>query len=524
MKNINHPFSFKLLTAWVFVVHAIACSAGYLILGRSPFIDGPVLGLMLLIDLSFVVALVMATERNVAPTLILAWFALLFFCVRLAVLLLFPLSAIDFLTGGVWTSDEIFKGLVFITLGFVAILLGIFTSSRFEFKSKLLLSFKGKQVSLWALTAYWAITYLAAYYVRIYLEVTIFGAPQHWGNRMAWVGIIFDTDVALVLTICWGTIEWRRRGLKKLEVIHLVFLVAAWLIFSVVIGSRGGPLRVLSWIFFAALAVNPNFKLSVVRFLVVLAAFFIVNAYAYQMGSMFRAYHLGATDGTSSVDGFKVNSKEKIALLEANVSELRRSYYRSELLNDAALRVRPIATRLAIIDYPLTIITRPGNQEVLDHYVRSWHPVKNFINNMVPGEIFKDAMVNTSRIFTMAYRDRSLQAISEGYMSEPWTMWGMAWLLAGYGGLAIMFGVAFVLQAGYRLLDVDANGVGAYVRCIYFIIPLNIAYQMFGIDHWLTAVMHFSLASSIAYVTMLGIDRIFTKFRARPQAIEPANK
>lgn len=411
----------------MFVLHAATCAAGYLILGPSPFIDGPVLALMLVIDVTFVVALAFATEKNVAHILILAWFALLFFCVRLAVLLLFPLSAIDFLTGSIWNSSEIFKGLVFIALGFIAILLGIFATSRFEFRSKVLASVKGKQVSLWALTAYWAITYLAAYYVRIYLEVSIFAPPEHWGNRMAWVGIIFDTDVALVLTICWGTIEWRRRGLKKLEVIHLVLLVAAWLIFSVVIGSRGGPLRVLSWIFLAALAVSPNFKLSIARFLAVLAAFFIANTYAYQMGSMFRASQLGATDGTSSVDGLKVISKDKVASLEANVSKLRRSYYQSELLNDAALRVRPIATRLAIIDYPLLIITRSGNQEVLDHYVRSWHPVKNFINNMVPGEIFKDATVNTSRIFTMVYRDRSLQAISEGYMSEPWTMWGMAW-------------------------------------------------------------------------------------------------
>lgn len=524
MKYINHPFSFKFLTAWMFVVHAVACSAGYLILGPSPFIDGPVVALMLLMDFSFVVALAMATEKNVAHILILAWFALLFFCIRLAALLLFPLTAVDFLTEDGWTSGEILSGLVFIVIGFLALLLGIFFSSRFEFRSKFLLSFKGKQVSLWALTAYWAITYLAAYYVRVYLEVTIFGAPQHWGNRMAWVGIIFDTDVALVLTICWGTIEWRRRGLKKLEILHLTLLVAAWLIFSVVIGSRGGPLRVLSWIFLAALAVNPNFKLSIARFLVVLTAFFIVNAYAYQMGSMFRAYQLGATDGTSSVDGFKVNSKERIALLEAGVSELRRSYYRSELLNNVAMRVRPIATRLAIIDYPLIIITKPANEKVLDYYVRSWHPVKNFINNMVPGEIFKDAMVNTSRIFTMAYRDRSLQAISEGYMSEPWTMWGMAWLLAGYGGLIIMFGVAFILQAGYRLLDVDANGVGAYARCVYFIIPLTIAYHMFGIDHWLTAVMHFSLACSIAYVTMLAIDHISTKFRARSLISDSVNK
>ncbi len=55
MKCLSQPFDFKLITAWIFVIHASACFAGYLILGPSVFIDGNVLGLILLMDFSFVV-------------------------------------------------------------------------------------------------------------------------------------------------------------------------------------------------------------------------------------------------------------------------------------------------------------------------------------------------------------------------------------------------------------------------------------------------------------------------------------
>jgi hypothetical protein len=524
MKCLIQPVSFKLITACIFVIHASACFAGYLILGPSTFIDGNVLGLMLLMDFSFVVALVMATKENVAHILVLGWMALIFFCLRLAILLLFPLSAIDFLTNDPLTSQEIFRGLSFIALGFVAIFLGIFSCTHSFADRKTRFIFSGAQPTIYALCVYWFIAYLVAYYVRVYLEVTVFGAPEHWGNRMAWVGIIFDTDVALVFTICWGTLEWRKRELKRFEILILVVLVAMWLIFSMVIGSRVGPLRVLNFIFFAALACNPVFKLSISRFLVLFSAFFVINIHAFQVGSIFRASSLGATDSTSAVDRYQTIPRDRIDSLQANLSELRRSYNRSELINNLASYARPIAKRLAIIDYPLIIITRPANEEVLDYYIRSLHPIKNYINNMVPGEIFKESMVNTSRIFTMAYRDRSLSAINEGFLSEPWTIWGMAWILAGYGGLLILFCAAFILQLGYRLLTANVDCTGVYVRCVYFIIPLNIGYHMFGVDHWLTAVTHFSLACVIAYVSMLFVDRIFTCLNTWRTTTSSSNK
>lgn len=521
MKNIfkliiyfNQPFSLRLITALMFVIHACACALGYLILGPSPHIDGAVLSVIILMDLVFVTALVLATEKNVAHILILAWIALIFFCIRLAVLFFFPLSAIDFLIDDAWTNEELFDGISFITLGCMAIFLGIFFSSRLFSNREFRIPFPCAPPSLYALTGYWAIAYLAAYYVRIHLGVTIFGSPENWGNRMGWVGIIFDTDVALMFTVAWGMIEWRKRGLKKLEILHLTALVTIWLIFALAIGSRGGGLRVLSWLFLAALACNPAFKLSLNRFLVITTVFIIVSIYSFQLGGASRASALGAADGTSAVDSYPIPSKDQLAEAVIDISERRKTYYQSELLNNLAAYARPIAKRLAVIDYPLIVITKPANQKVLDYYIRSWHPVKNFINNMVPGEIFKESMVNTSRVFTMAYRGVSLQAINEGFLSEPWTIWGMAWILAGYGGLVILFSVAFTLQAGYHLLGSGTDDVSKYVRCLYFIIPLNIGYHMFGVDHWLTAVMHFSLACVIAFLTMLSIDRGF-RYAAR---------
>lgn len=118
---------------------------------------------------------------------------------------------------------------------------------------------------------------------------------------------------------------------------------------------------------------------------------------------------------------------------------------------------------------------------------------------MVPGEIFEEAMVNTSRVFGMAYGGKSLKDISEGYMSEPFTIWGEAWLLAGYVGIVLLFVAALSVQIGFNF---SGQKPAVHLICMRFVYIMTVIlgiYGMFGIDYWLTSVAHFSIASLIAY-------------------------
>lgn len=151
-----------------------------------------------------------------------------------------------------------------------------------------------------------------------------------------------------------------------------------------------------------------------------------------------------------------------------------------------------------MIDYALVILARNPNQDVIDYYIRSFHPIKNFINNMVPGEIFLDSTVNTSRVFTMAYRGTSLDAINQGFSSEPWTIWGMTWIFLGYYGILAICLVGALMQIGLTSIPLLSTKSLVYSRAVYFILIINIGYIMFGIDHWFTAIAHFSLSSCIA--------------------------
>lgn len=534
LKYVTYPFEFTDLTALIFAAHALVSVVGFLVLDASPYINGTSLVLIVVLDMAFCVALKIRKTNNAAHILLLAWFVIMYFCVRLTAFLFFHPDTLEFLVPGGLNSEEISSGLLFIVGGTIALLVGIFTGSLFGSQGESKDDSHINQFSLWSITGYWVITYLAAYYVRIYLGVTIFGPPENWGNRMGWVGIIFDTDVALLLTIYWATIQSRHQGMTKYQMFHVGLLVLIWLAFSVIIGSRGGPLRILMCLFLVNLAINPKFRLSIAKFVILTVAFFVFNFYVFTLGTIFRGFHLGADSFDSAISTYEkklqeVQSTNYREVWPQEISELRINFYDSESLRYISMKLQRTVTRLAVIDYPLVILSKSPDESVIDYYIKSMHPIKNFINNMVPGEIFEESMVNTSRVFTMAYRFTSLQAINQGFMSEPWTIWGMAWIFAKYYGIVLMFIVAFGIQACFNFIGRVSQGFSVYVRTVYFVLAINIGYIMFGIDHWLTALAHFSLSCLIAYIVIWVLWVTWTKLQPkhnlkRPYSVLPNNK
>lgn len=496
------------LTAFLFLAHGCFCAMAFLTLGASPYINVTSLGLILLMDAAFFVALKRSTEKNAAHILIIAWYVLLFFNVRLAALLLFPPEALEFsvgLPGDFLTGDNISDGLLFIVGGMIAILVGAFAAGNIGRQQQSQTSaFTGQQLSLWALTAYWCLTYLAAYYVSVYLGVTIFGTSEHWGNRMAWVRIILDTDVALMWTFVWALVQWHYFKFTKKQILHVSILVFIWLIFSLVIGSRGGPLRILIYLFFALLVIKPKFKLSMINFVGLLAIFFFINASLFTIGTAFRHAQFGTMTFNEALSDHKAKDVEFLSYFstneQTNISDARRAFYESTIVKNTAFKLRTVVTRLAVIDYPLTVVSGDPAPGVVEHYIKSFYPFKHFINNMVPGEIFDEATIGTPRVFSIAYGGKSLKDISEGYNSEPFTIWGEAWLLAGYMGVPLLFATAFLLQLGFYFLQNKLSAGLAGLRFVYIVTMGFGLYSMFGIDLWLTIFMHFSIASAIAYV------------------------
>ncbi len=509
LKAIFNPIEFTDLTGIIFLVHAISCLVTFAILGESPYINVTSLSLIVVIDIAFFFSLRGSTERTAAHLLAYSWFVLLFFNIRLFALLVFPPEALEFPTGLIVTisnssNEEISTGLVFVAGGILAVLAGIHYASRLLKIKQTSPDINSKNFSLWTLTGYWAMAYAASYYVTVHLGVSIYKSPDNWGNRMAWIRIIFDTDIALMYTIIWTFIQRKYFQITSTQKLHVSLLVFCWLVFSVMAGSRGGPFRILIFIFICALAITPKFKISVASMTALIGTTFFINLFAFSLGTAIRHAEIGNISVSKSIESDAVRHKSfknsPPFVKQSNISNFRMVFYNVDQVREIAFILRPIITRLALIDYPLTIVTHEGNKTIVDDYIRSLYPIKNFINSLFPGELFKEATINTSRVFGMIYLGKTHTDITENYISEPFTLWGLAWLIAGFLGIPLMFGVAVFIQVGFNFIEKRPSIDRISLRFVYIMIGILGIYGVYGLDSWLTSAAHFSLASFIAFV------------------------
>lgn len=101
------------------------------------------------------------------------------------------------------------------------------------------------------------------------------------------------------------------------------------------------------------------------------------------------------------------------------VSSLRWSFSRSPAVTKIATDLAPIVSRLGLVDYPLVIINREPKQTVIDRYLSLVYSMKKFLNNNVPGDIFPNNDIMSSRVFTMVYRGHTEEHVRSNFLSEP---------------------------------------------------------------------------------------------------------
>jgi hypothetical protein len=484
-----------------------------LFIGSTPFMDrtGAVLvccfALMLAAALRFL-------ARDLTPhVVVIAWFAIIFFLPRLFTFAAFPPQTVAAIGPEHLTPDEVTKGMLFVTAGTLALLIGLWVGNL-PFRGKTILRIKDQTpatLPLGPLLLFWMAALAATYYVAVVLQISIFGAPENWGSRSGWLMRIFDTDVALLLLIVWSAIHVTRERPKYLLVATLLLI---WLISSIYFGSRGGPLRIFLLFGLAALALYGDPRISLRKLTLILVLTFVANAATYPLATVIRYTIGGVENAFSQLVSDWQRSTTPPSFDPALFTPLQKFLWTNETLVLSARMISPITTRLGAIDYPLIIVSKTPDQAVIDKYLSLGYALRNYANNMVPGELFPAHDVMTSRVFTMAYRGAPETHIRKAFLSEPWTSWGYAWIKGGaIGGLGILAILAAISQFGYRALGkILPASVAPYALTTWlFVVALNGPLQLFGIDHWLTVTSHVFMALTTALTLTWVTSRILAK-------------
>lgn len=484
------------ITARFFVWHAVVTAMAFLLLGPSRLVSYPGTAAVLLLDAALWLSLRLSDRRDAPIILTASWFMLLFFLPRITQFQVFPASTIGFVALEPFTSAEVEKALAYITAGYLALWGGVRGVSTWILAAEGPSSTK-KAVPVASLAIYAGLAFAATFYIYFVVDVSVYSVdPSKWGSRLGWISIIFNIDVALLGALTWLLLHPAAPARER-TIPYLIVII--WLIVILALGSRGGPLRVMILVGLGAIALHGNPRTSLPRVLLILALAFLTSAAMYPLATVIRFSH---ASGDDAVGALKNDWYRKGKLEDADLWPLRKYLGESAAYSKAASTVSPVITRLGLIDYPIAIISREPDRAVTDHYLALSYSLKNFANNMVPGELFPKHDVMTSRVFTMAYRGFGEQHVRKYFLSEPWTLWGFSWLKGGwFGGLLLIAGLAAVAQGGYAAaLRLSGPTFAPYAGTTYLFIPVIAGLlQLFGVDHALTVIAHFTLATLVFF-------------------------
>jgi len=514
-KIFTRPIGLGSITCGVYIFHTLLFVLSFLYLGANDLISGETVCLTVIMNLAIIFALMLRPTGSAHHIIYFSWCIFLYFSIRLTVFLLFSGNAIDHLLPLPLTGQKVLNGLCFIVPGVISILLGIISAAKFGlgYHPVPKQTYISTPYSISKLSVYVFVVSVVAYFLKVKLNITVFGSPENWGNALGWIGLIFDPDVALLLSICWFFQSFSVDHIRKRHVIHFFALLALWLIFSILVGSRGGPLRILTIAFVVVLVINPHYKISIQRFILTTVAFLVLNLTVFEMGTLVREHRV-SDDKTFS----EVSRARDIVLLrgtnrgkvEDNVSARRDDLYSNELFKLSIEKSRSVITRLGLIDYPLVIVNRDVEQSLVRRYFHSLYPIKNWVNSLVPGVIFEASDTNTSRVFARMYRGFSENHINTYYLSEPFTIFGIFWIIAAYASLPLLFLLGFCVQAMFSLVQYFPPRIRTFVCASFMFMPLNLFYISFGFDHQLITTTYFAVSGIVA-LSFIGLFDIFVK-------------
>lgn len=483
------------------------------VIGKTPLMDH--FGALLVCAFTALLAIALRSfPADLKPhILVIAWFAIVFFLPRLFTFATFPPQTLGAIGLEHLTPDQVTKGMAFITTGTLALFFGLWLGNL-PFSNKPIIRDKPdaiRSLPLGPILIYWIAALAATYYISIVLEVSIFGPPENWGSRSGWLMRIFDTDIALLLLLVWSAVQLTRRRPNYWLITSLLLI---WLFVSMYLGSRGGPLRILFLLGLASIALYGDPRVSLRKLVLIVTLTFVANALVYPLSTAMR-YWIGGVEnaGEQLVADWQRNPSPP-SYDPTQFTAVQRILWTNQTIIRAARLATPITTRLGVIDYPLIIVNQVPDQAVINRYLSIGYALRNYANNMVPGELFPENDVMTSRVFTMAYRGAPEAHIRQAFLSEPWTSWGYAWIKGGaIGGLFILAALAAVSQFGYRVLgQILPPAVAPYALTTWlFVVSLNGPLQLFGIDHWLTVASHVFMALMIAGALVWITSRVLGK-------------
>ena len=428
---------------------------------------------------------------NMKFTLLLSWFFVFYINLRvLSLCYQYPFN-IQFIHKYIFTKSDIEGGLLYLLGCLIFTLLGVYLSKYIKIKRLKNIKSNLEIYKTKPFLIGWALVIISQWFIYGYLETSIFSSPDKWGSSWGFIQSFLNPDILITIQI--AVVIWLYANLKLTKTILIVTILVTvlYILDSTIAGSRGGPFKILTMIVMILIAFSPTYKIKLWVSLSLFGTLFVINIITFPLGTVIRSMFISGWDFNKQFDQTLL-VQNKGSRLGANITYSHENFLFSIANNKKlVLKARPILARLSLFDYIIIIRSAPRNEEIIDNKIRSFYFMRNFLNNIVPGEIWEEANIKTNRFFPMIYRGYELEHVKAYLQSEPYLLFGLAYILSSKFAWLIIFFTAI----GCRVIMAIFPDVKTINDLILHSFLITVGMQVltnFGIDSFLTVTAHMS--------------------------------
>ncbi len=464
----------------------------FLMVGPNETFDYETLLISLTILCFFVSIIKFSNGHLFTQNVLMVCFFLVYIIPRLIVYLVFP-EIIVFPFESIVNVYQINTALLYMLVGSVCIFVGfivaknifkLFISPANSYPEPVVYNFA-------AIFAVFLTAMISAWYVQEIMRVSHLSRVGGHNVLAQLLLVVFNVD--LVFFMGCATLLFKR-SIDKKSIFSAAFITAIYFVYFTVNGSRGTALRIVTLIIVILLCKIGNFKIQF-KYVIVISLF------------LFLSYGLFAFATQKRIDKVKKYLPESVA---------EGSFYEDNVKKSKELFSK-VTSRLGLIDNAIIILSRDAEPSAKSKYMNMSYAGKNIANLILPGVVFKDAEMNTSRVIPVLYGVLSDDYLEGGgYYSDFYTPWGIFFLIFGWwtgwfmllvAGMGIHFLYLFMMRFGgkYRY------HAGALCLATFS----QLFYSNMGIDHWIANSIMIFGSGIITLILFKSIEFIFLRLFRR---------
>ncbi len=483
---LNLKLSLKKAIVFLLSLYGIVFVLSFLIVGPNALFDYQTLLLSLSILFFLIFIIKFSREHIFAQNVILAGFFSVYVIPRLIVYLLFP-EIVVFPFESEINLYQVNNALLYVLVGSMCVVIGFILAKNIFRLSISPTNSHPEPVAynpLVILTVF-LLSVISVWFVQEVMGVSHLARTGEHNVLAQLLSVIFNIDMIFFM----GCATFLFKSLNEKKAIFLtILIITVYFAYFTVNGSRGMALRIVTMIFAMILCKIGNFKVlfkHVIFIFCFLLLSYCLFAFATQKRmDKVKKYSAGSSAGVS----FYTDNDEKP----------------KELFSK-------IMGRIGLIDNAIMMLSISADPSAKSKYMNLSYAGKNILNLILPGVVFKEAEISTSRVIPVLYRNFSDEYLKGGgYYSDFYTAWGIFFLVFGWWAGWFMLLVAGICVHFTYLLIMRFGGKFRYhMGALCLLLLSNSLYLSMGIDHWIANAVMILGSGAIALFLFKLVEFIF---------------